>query len=121
MALTLSKIANNVASVAVAYNEDTVNIQYYPARITEKTVQELQLMGGMKADTVIAGYKALNNVLVTLIKSWDVYEDDAETVMYPLDADRLSELPINFRVEIVKAVMGDSRPNEVAPEETTQS
>ena len=119
MSLTLAKIASNTATVEVQWGEDTIHVTYYPARVTEKTIQELQGMGAMKdnasnPDAVVAGYTTLNSVLVQLVKSWDVYEDAEETVMFPLTQERLAELPMMLRVQILKDIMGDIRPEAMA-------
>ena len=118
MSLTLAKIASNTATVEVLWGEDTVHITYYPARVTEKTIQELQSMGAMKdttnSETVVAGYTTLNSVLIQLVKSWDVFEDAEETVMFPLTQERLAELPMMLRVSILKDIMGDIRPEAMA-------
>src|SRR5260221_4581375 len=101
MSLTLAKIASNTATVEVQWGEDTVHVTYYPARVTEKTIQELQSMGAMKdttnSETVVAGYTTLNRVLVQLIKSWDVLDEDKDSegnkisdqlVMFPITQER---------------------------------
>jgi hypothetical protein len=115
MGITLSKIANNTASVAVQYVDDIVNVVYFPSHVTEKTFADLQNFSNTDSSNIIANFAQLNALLVGLIKSWDVFEDDAQAIMFPLTVDRLAELPIMFRMNILTGILGDIRPETIAP------
>lgn len=115
MPITLNKIANDTASVTINVGEDTCTIEYYPSRITEKTFKQLQQFQNVNNDTIESGFESFNEVLSSLIKAWDVYEDDQQTILYPTTPDRLSELPIPFRSQVLQAIMEDMRPNSEAP------
>lgn len=119
MALTLTKIFKGTAQVSLNYGDDTLTVNYYPNKITEKTFADLQSFASM-SDTknITAGFSSLNDVLSTLIKSWDLYVDDANQEMYPLDADHLAELPIVLRSQVLQAIMEDVRPEQIAPQMT---
>jgi hypothetical protein len=119
MPVSLAKIVSNSSTVEVAWGDDVVSVTYFPGKITEKTMAEMRVLSSMKQDTesVIAGYTALNTVLIQLIKEWDVFEDDKMTVPYPLTQHKLSELPLFFRVAVIKAILGDFRPEALAPQE----
>jgi hypothetical protein len=122
MPATLSAIVGNTATVPLEYAGLTINITYYPGRITEKVFAKLQKMSQDNGDvisSIIDGFGSVNDIIVSLVKSWDFYEDDAATVTYPLNDARLSELPFDFRSAVVKAVLGDMRPN--ASEATAQT
>ena len=116
MPITLAKIASNVSSVTLQFGEDTVTVHYYPGRVTEKLFAELNAFSSMTEETMMPSFKAFNETLSNLIKSWDVYEDEAETIMYPLDPVRLAELPMMFRIQIVSAITSDIRPESLAPQ-----
>jgi len=116
MPITLSKLANNTASVTLTYDEDSVTIVYYPARVTERTFAELQAFAGIDVATLADGFASLNNILSNLIKSWDVQNDDGG--MYPTDPASLAVLPIAFRLQVLSAVMGDIRPEALMPQKT---
>lgn len=117
MALTLNKIASNTASVTIPVGEETVTVAYYPGRITEKAMAQLQVFSTMDESNAMAGYAGFNEMLARIIKSWDVFEDDEQTVMFELVPDRLSELPIMFRIQVVNAIVTDVYPPEaVAPQ-----
>ncbi len=116
MPISLSKIASNVSTVKIAYGGETVTINYYPSRITEKTFAQLQGFSQMNEDNITENFAAFNDLLVHIIKSWDIYEDDEETVMFPLDAERLAELPIALRSFILQSIMNDIRPEAMTPQ-----
>ena len=109
MSVTISQIATNVATVKLNVGEDTVSIDYYPGRVTEKTMSLADTFSGSSESTILDGFKQFNAELANLIKSWDVMEDD-NTTMFPIDASRFAELPIVFRMNIFLAIVGDIRP-----------
>jgi hypothetical protein len=113
MALTLSQLATNTAQVTFSYAGNMLTLIYYPDRVTEKALATLQSFSKMDENSVVAGFQAFNETLANIIKSWDVFEDDAETKMFPLEPERLAELPIAFRMECINAIMGDIRPESI--------
>lgn len=124
MPVSLAKIANNTANVAVQASSDpadVANITYYPGRITERVFAAMDSFGHLDENNLTAGFKEFNETLANLIKTWDVFEDEAQMVMFPIDAARFPELPFSFRMGIVDAIMGDirNRPETIAPQ--TQS
>ncbi|MGH2478199.1 MAG: hypothetical protein ACRDHW_00870 [Ktedonobacteraceae bacterium] len=111
MPVSLTKIAANVAVVTFFHGEDSVTVVYYPSRVTEKMYAELQSIGD---DPARLG--AFNDCLCRLIKSWDVFEDDEQTIPFPLIPDRLAELPLVFRIQVLQEIMRDIRPEAIAPQ-----
>lgn len=116
MPVTLSKIASNVASVALSIGDDTVTVVYYPGRVTEKIYAQLQAFTSLTNENVVEEFQHFNEMLAHLIKSWDVFEDDEQTQMFPIEASRFSELPLAFRVQVLQGIMGDIRPETIAPQ-----
>ena|SRR5260221_104721 len=120
MPVTLAKIANNTAGVSFQFGEDTVNLIYYPGHITEKTIASLNAFSTMgtdaSGDKVATQFEEFNQMLAGLMKSWDVYEDEAQTIMFPIDASRFPELPFSFRTTVFQAIMRDMRPEVQAPD-----
>lgn len=116
MPITLTKIANDTASVTFPYSGESVTVEYLPSKVTEKTFKQLQVFSQISDVTIIDSFGALNDMLVSLVKSWDVFEDDGQQVMFPLSVDRLPELPIMFRATVLKAILGDIRPEALAPQ-----
>ena|SRR5258707_8433133 len=130
MPVTVGQITSNIAraSFTVTITEEDeetgeehtytekVNLKYYPGRVNERTIALAnQFKAGDGVDEVLNGFKAYNEELVRLVKWWDVLENDGKT-MFPLDAKRLSELSIDFRGQLVVAIMEDIRPEAVSPQ-----
>lgn len=100
MPVTFRQIAAKEASVTLSFGADTITIIYYPNKLTEKMVAEIE--SGVTKD---------NDMLAELIKSWDVYEDDEHTVMFPLD--RINEFGLKFKQDVAVAIGEAMRPNTV--------
>jgi hypothetical protein len=104
MPVSFNQIANNTASVTIPIaNLGTVTIEYYPNKLTSKYVAELE-----------AGNVDDNRLLQDLIKSWDIYEDDDFTMMWPLE--RMDEFGYQFKVQVAMAIVNDIRPEAMAPQ-----
>src|SRR5258708_35651234 len=114
MPVTLAKIAANTASVTLHVGEDTVTVVYYPGRVTERAIAVVNSFSTMHQETLAEGFREFNEVIANLIKSWDVLEDDG--TMFPLKPGRLAELPVTFRVQVLGAILGDIRPETMAPQ-----
>jgi hypothetical protein len=104
MPVTFNQIANNTASVTIQMkNLGPVTIVYYPNKMTDKYVADLQ-----------AGNVDDNHLLIDLIKSWDIYEDPEFTVMFPIE--RMDEFGYAFKVDVAMAIVDDLRPNQMTPQ-----
>lgn len=114
MALTLRKLTANTAQTSIVFDGEEVHIEYFPAKITEKTFVDLQKFTNVTSDTIVEGFSLLNDTLSALIKTWDVYNDEAETQAYPTDSESLSALPLIFRLQILNGILADARPNQEA-------
>ena len=128
MPVTVGQITSNIAKASFTVTiteededsgehtyQEKVNLKYYPGRITERTIALAnQFKVGNDLDEVITGFHAFNAELVRLIKWWDVLENDGKT-MFPLDVRRLEELSIEFRGQLLVAIMEDIRPEALAP------
>ena len=103
MPVTFNQIASNTASVTIPIaNLGPVTIVYYPNKMTDKYVADLQ-----------AGNVDDNTLLIDLIKSWDIYEDEDMTVMVPIE--RINEFGYAFKVAVAMAIVNDLRPEVMAP------
>jgi len=129
MPVTVGQITSNIAKATFTVtiteededgqehtSQEHVNLKYYPGRITERTIALAnQFKVGDELDEVIAGFHSFNAELVRLIKWWDVLENDGKT-MFPLEAHRLEELSIDFRGQLLVAIMEEIRPEAIAPQ-----
>lgn len=121
MPVSFSQIASNTASVTFSYGSSTVTAMYYPGRITDDMLALVDSIPTLKESSAISMVRTLNDILCEIIKEWDVYEDDKQTIMYPLDPARLGKLPLTFRVLVFNEILSDIRPNETAPTKTLNS
>lgn len=116
MPITLAKIASNTAPIMFRFDEEDVNLIYYPSRITERVLAQFILFEGMDETNFTIRFKEFNETLASLLKWWDVYEDEEQTMMFPLEAKRLAELPLVFRLRVFREIMADIRPEAFAPQ-----
>lgn len=105
---TIGEMTSGLASIEVPFHTLIVKAEYYPAKITERTIQQIQSLQREKGD--LSGFADLNALIVDLIASWDLTENDGAT-MFPIDKERLPELPVVFRMNVLTAAMKDMRPN----------
>lgn len=116
MPISIQKMAANTANIAVREGDDTANITYYPSRVTEKIL--FMPFDDSSQTAMAASFEDFNAELASLLQSWDVYEDDAQTQLFPIDAQRFAELPLDFRLRIYKAIVSDVRPEDLASQTT---
>jgi len=98
-------MAANTASVTIPIGEDTLTIVYYPNAVTDNSVAQLD-----------AGSEAFNETMPKIIKSWDVYEDDAQTTMLPVAPESFANMGYAYKLQIMQAILEDIRPNRIAPQ-----
>ena len=98
MPVTLSQMVANEKSLSLTVGSDTLNITYYPNKVTTAAIVEI--------DSTI---ESPSQVLSGVIKSWDLLNDDGS--MYPLDAPSLAALGIGLLMQISQAIVRDIRPN----------
>lgn len=98
MPVTLSQMVANEKSLSLTIGSDTLNITYYPNKVTTAAVTEI--------DSSLDGQ---TQVLSGVIKDWDLLNDDG--TMYPLDAPSLAALGIGLLMQISQAIVRDIRPN----------
>ncbi len=107
-------VPHTTASVTIQADGIQVTISYDPGKISKKMVLQFQkgipsILEQLKDDVA-----SLNEELARVITSWNIYEDVEQTIMYPLDADRLAELPLPFRLAALIAILGNTSPEVVA-------
>jgi hypothetical protein len=123
MPITLAKIASNTADLTFTWGEDTIHLTYYPGRVTEKVLADMQAMNHLteaaSEEAIMQSFTDFNTMLANLIKSWDVFVDEEQTVMFPLEAGRMDELPFFFRMQLIQSILADIRPEMIAPQKTS--
>lgn len=116
MPITFTQIISNTAEVTFAWGPESVTLVYYPGKVTEETLAVLLAFEKMDENSFASTFQSLNDMLADLIKSWDAFEDDEKTIMIPITPERLIKLPLGFRMQIIRAIIGDMRPETLAPQ-----
>lgn len=118
MPVTLSQIAANTATVKLPVGDDAITIVYYPSFATDETYLLLENLQADDQTTTAETLLTLNGLLLDLIKSWDLYENDGTSVV-PLTKERFAGLQIGIKSEILQSIMSDMRPKSApAPEQS---
>ena len=131
----LSNILNDSDEIKIPTNAGDITIQYYPSRVTQKMTSQLRAFGRLarKEDAdqgeLDQAVGKIFTLLLGLIESWDL-EDEIpcgkcelclaesgecqakKTVPFPLEADRMDELPAWLIADIAE---GLTDPNQSAP------
>lgn len=117
MPVYVSEIVKNTTIIDFPVGDDKVSLAYHPALITEETFAKLQEFERMDPDQDIFGLFAdLNEMIVYLVKSWDIYKDP-DTV-FPLDAKELAKMPLFLRLQVIQEIMSDFRPEAPGGDQT---
>ena len=112
MPLSLGQLAGNRATTAFEYAGGTVNLTFLPSMITDQTLAIFlsgDTLQGSESSAALASVQHMmhevNATLCRVVTEWDLFEDDAMTVMIPLEPTRLETLPIAFRMRVITEIM----------------
>lgn len=98
MPITASNMARNEKTLDVPVADETLTITYYPNLVTSKMIAQLDdALGGIHVG------------LASLIKTWDLMDDDGNII--PINADNLEALGLPILLKISQAIARDIRPN----------
>src|SRR6184192_3525355 len=106
---TFKQIAAKTAKLTFQYEGDeenppiTIDIVYYPNKFTSEVAA--------RANT---GDISDKEYFPTLIKSWNIYEDEEETVMVPIE--RIDLFGLDFKMRLARVIGEDLRPNLETPQ-----
>lgn len=117
MPVTLNQIASSHASVTRHFKEGSLTIEYDPNLITEETFAQLNAFSKMSAAMseadIFESFRTFNKLLVSLIRSWDLLENDGVTVV-PITVERMAGVAIPIRLLAIEMITGDIRPEVMA-------
>lgn len=102
--MRLSDLAKDRRTVTVTVSGGSVNVTYRPAGITPEVEDGLRAM--IAEQRVGATLVAM---LAGILVDWDLQDDDG--AMYPIDADGLRRLPMQFLAAVAQAISGNIGPN----------
>ncbi len=106
---TFKQIAAKTAKLTLQIEGDednppiTVTIVYYPNKFTAEVAARAN-----------SGDISDKEYFPTLIKSWDIYEDEEETVMVPIE--HIDKFGVDFKQRLARAIGEDLRPNLEKPQ-----
>jgi len=131
----LSNILIDSSELSIATPDGDIHIEYYPSRVTQRHANQFKKFGKMASSETASdeelddALKSVYGLLLHLIKSWDLDDEVAcrtcelcrtekecqtkSIVPFPLDVERMDELPVWLIVEITKELVG---PNQKAPQ-----
>lgn len=112
--VSLSKLASKTAEIIVEFEEGDLNIVYYPSRITTSMIIQAEDIRASNDDVKSLVFSS--EILSKIIKSWDLYEDEEQTEMFPLTKEKIQELPLDVLQKIIVDVMRAMNPEAIAPQ-----
>lgn len=115
MPLTTTKVLAKEARVTIHVDGDSLTTVYYPHKCTKSALATLANAENTSEDNLVA-INALFDVLCTLIKSWDFYEDEAQITMVPITPERFNDLSLPILQAVALAIFQDANPEAVAPQ-----
>jgi hypothetical protein len=112
MPVTLSKIARNTATVTLSFGEDQLAIEYYPLRITSEMMSVI-FDPSTTEQSIKAQLREYSETLASIIKSWDLLEDDGETPI-ALSTERIMQISPIIVLLVIRGIGADLRPEQIA-------
>jgi len=111
MPVSLSQILRNTARIEIPIGDDTLTIDYYPGKLTEDIYLKFVILQKVtNPEEALTSFREFNAILVELIKSWDLYADDEQSTLQPIDEEHMSQIPIELRMQIILSIMENIRP-----------
>ncbi|SRR6266705_580614 len=117
MPLSHSQVQKDEATVSIPMLGEMLNIVYYPSRMTDDVFIKFAEIETVKTINDAKGaLTSMNEMLAGMIKSWDFYEDDEQTVMWPLEPAMLAKVDMTFKLKCLFAIMRHVRPEAQVPQ-----
>lgn len=119
MPISLAQIIQNTAKVTFQVGDnpdDTLTVEYYPRHVTDKELLAILSFDSLGDEHTAEKLAGLNDMLASLIKDWDLYEDPEMTIKVPITAERFSRLYVDLRAKMISAIASNIRPEAAAPQ-----
>lgn len=114
MPVSLAQIAANTATARMEFEGGDLNIVYYPLKISDEMLLQLQSFASATESSMPGLMDDLNGMLVEVIASWDLLEDDNATPI-ALTKARLAGLSPVIKTLAVQCILSSIRPEALAP------
>jgi hypothetical protein len=102
MPFSIKKVKEETRSATFEVGDQTGEVSFYPKRFTKSLLNQAAESGD-NIDQLIA-------ILVPLIASWDVVDDDGNP--YPITPESLAEFPLEVLRVIQEAIFAEYLPGE---------
>jgi hypothetical protein len=114
MPVSLAQIASNSATVTLHFQAGDLTIEYYPLKITDEMLAQLMSWATVTdADAALANFRHLNEMMVEIIKFWDLLGQDDQIIT--LTVPHMSRLSPILKLLIVQEIQRDIRPEAMTP------
>ncbi len=115
MPVSLSQIASNSATTTLHFQAGDLTIEYYPLKITDEMLAQLLAWANITdADAAMERLRNLNEMMVEIIKSWDLLGSDNQIM--PLTVPHMARLSPILKLLIVQEIQKDIRPEAMTPQ-----
>lgn len=102
----LSNLAKNAAPFKIEFeDEEPLTGEYYPGRATDELFLSVAGFENFSAETTAETLHNFNSAIATLVKRWNLQNDD-ETVI-PLTADALAGVYLPLKIRIFREIKFD--------------
>lgn len=112
---SLTQVTRNAVTVEIEIGDYTINVEYYPLLITDKMFAQLQGFSSVAQASVLEKFAEVNCMLVAIMKSWDLTEDD-EITPIPITVERLKSLSPVIKLWLIQKITGNIDPESIAPQ-----
>jgi len=123
MPISHSQAVSNEATVTLEVYGGQLNLVYYPSKVTDEFLLKFgeleRIQGSKTAEEASSRLMKASELMVYVMKSWDYFEDDEQTKMWPLTVEALSKLDFVLKMHCLYAIMGHMRPEGVTPQTRT--
>lgn len=129
---SFNNIINNTDRVTIQTDDGDLNIDYYPARVTQQLIArsaELEKRANQGTEDATALFLETNEIFISMVEKWDMMDDkpcgscaacnqglkctNPMVFMFELDANNLLRFSIEIMQGITQAIYNNS-PNRQA-------
>lgn len=115
MPLTTNQVLAKEAEVTIYIDGNSLTTAYYPHKCTKAVLARLANARNTTEDNLVE-VTALFEMLCSLMKSWDFYEDEEKTIMVPITPERFEDLSLPILQSVAEAIFRHANPEATAPQ-----
>lgn len=115
MAMTLSSMKTKVATATVTWQDETVDIGFFPGALTpaylemlQESAREAKAAGTKAPEEGVKARSQFEDLVLPILAWWDVLDEEGERL--PVTTDTIREMPLSFLTATVTATQASMRP-----------